>query len=82
MSSSTPRRIPSRNENSGPHRNLYSNVHSSTADKGQQRGLPAGPAAKTASSPCRGPDSTPGQGTRSYMPQLSSSASKTRYRQI
>ena len=32
--------------------------------------LPAGPVAKTLCSQCRGPGLIPGQGTRSYMPQL------------
>ena len=33
--------------------------------------FPSGPMAKTQLSPYRGPGSTPGQGTRSHMPQLS-----------
>ena len=32
--------------------------------------FPGGPVAKTLCSPCMGPGSSPGQGTRSHMPQL------------
>ena len=32
--------------------------------------FPDGPVAKSSRSPCRGPGSMPGQGTRSLMPQL------------
>ena len=32
--------------------------------------FPGGPVAKTSHSQCKGPGSTPGQGTKSHMPQL------------
>ena len=34
------------------------------------RDFPGGPVGKTLCSQCRGPGSTPAQGTRSHMPQL------------
>ena len=37
------------------------------------RDFPGGPVAKTPHSQCRGPSFDPGQGTRSYMPQLKDS---------
>ena len=33
-------------------------------------GFPGGPGAQTPCSPCRGPASLPGQGTRCHMPQM------------